>query len=83
MASNVILAYAMEQGDKMALSGVRNSILGESCCCSSPGKVRGNGQQRKAEGGVHVQAGASPQALLGLVTHSSDLYLWGVGLLLV
>lgn len=74
----MILAYAVEQGDKMALSGVRNPILGKANVAaapsSSPGKVRGDGQRRKREGGcVCAQAGAGPQALLGLVTHSCNL----------
>lgn len=47
----MILAYTMEQSDKMALSGVRNPILGKvdvgDAPSSSPGKVRHEGQQGK------------------------------------
>jgi len=36
VASNVILVYAMEQGDKMALSGVRNPILEKVNIAAAP-----------------------------------------------
>lgn len=45
VASNVILAYAMEQGDKMTRSGVRKSIL--LLLPTLPDKMRGSGWQGK------------------------------------
>lgn len=74
------LAYAMEQGDKMALIGMRNSILGKAGVSAaqspSPGKVRGSGQWSKKG----MWEGAGPQAVLGLVAHSSNLIIgeWGL-----
>lgn len=72
VASNVILAYAIEQGNKMALSGMRNPILGKAdvsaAQSSSPGKVKGDGLWSKKG----MWAGAGPQAVLGLVAHSSN-----------
>lgn len=57
----------------MALSGVRNPILGKAgvsaAQSSSPGKVRGNGQWSNNG----VWEGAGPQAVLGLVACSSNL----------
>lgn len=54
MASNTILAYAMEQGDKMALIGMRNPVLGKADVSaaqgSSPGKVQGSVQWSKKGG---------------------------------
>ncbi|KAF2979240.1 hypothetical protein EK904_004265, partial [Melospiza melodia maxima] len=51
MASNTILAYAMEQGAKMGLGGMRNPVLGKADVSaaqgSSPGKVQGSGQRSK------------------------------------
>lgn len=71
----MILAFAMEQGGKMALIGVRNPLLGKAdvsaAQSSSPGKVRVGGQWSK-EG---------LQAVLGLVAHSSDLSLGNVACL--
>lgn len=72
VATNMILAYAIEQGDRMALSGMRNPILGKAdvsaARSSSPGKVRGNGLWSKKG----MWASAGPQAVLGLVAHSSN-----------
>lgn len=45
VVSNVILAYAMEQGDKMTRSGVRKSIL--LLLPTLPDKMRGSGWQGK------------------------------------
>lgn len=80
MASNTILAYAMEQGDKMALTGMRNPILGKADVSAaqgcSPGKVQGSGRWSKKG----MWEGADPQAVLGLVAHSSNLISgeWGL-----
>lgn len=75
VASNIILADAMEQGDKRALSGVRNPILEKADPAAAPSsslrKVRGDDQQGK-KGAARCWS----QALLGLVTPAGNLHLW-------
>lgn len=72
MASNSILAYAMEQGDKMALTGMRNPVVGRLVCLQLRAQPR-EGAGQCPWSGKGMWEGAGPQAVLGLVAHSSNL----------